>query len=296
VINTYLVRLTYTADINKPGCQITNIRFDREVARYLPGDMVSLSFDFHNLSDNDIYLHRIWLQAEWLRDEWYVMDVGDLVKSGQERPFSLTIQVPKEIALGEYELMFGVEKQYLPATGYQGENLAVEWSEPVIIHVKKPLNGTKVFISHSVHDIVLIRQLAQELDNNGYTPIIAEDIPEPGVELMEKFQEKIRDAKVFLVVLTKNSVESEWVRKERAYAKQLKKLIIPLKEEGLSVDDPVEWIKFSRDEEPGIITLRVISAISNRLEKDALQSTSGATLVLGFALLGIPLLFAALSD
>ena len=260
-----------TSNTNELGWEITNIRFNRKGRRYLPGDQVSLAFNFHNLSDNDMYLHRIWLYADWLPDKRQAIDVGDLVKSGQERPFSLRIQVPKDVTLGEYDLRFGIEKQYLPATGYQSEDFSVESREPVIIHIKKPLNGTKVFISHSVQDIALIRQLAQRLDNNGYIPIIAEDIPEPGVELMEKFQEKIRDATVFLVVLTKNSVESEWVRKERAYAEQLKRLIIPLKEQGLSVDDPVEWIEFSRDEEPEIIASRVISAISNRLKKDTPQ-------------------------
>jgi len=282
-----IIHLTYTADINKSGWEITNIRFDRERPRYLPGDMISLSFNFHNLSNSDIYLHRIGLTAEWLRDEWYVMDVGGLVKSGQERPFSLRIQVPEDIPLGEYELMFGVEKQYLPATGYQSENLPVEWSEPVIIQIKQPLNGIKVFISHSVHDIAAIRQLAQELDNNGIEPIIAEDVPEPGVELTEKVQEKIREATVFLVVFTEQSIRSKWVRKELEYAEQLKKPIIPLKEEGLPlpVDDfPIEWIEFSRNEEPQIIASDVISAIVNRLKKDAPQF-AGVAAVLGVALL-----------
>jgi hypothetical protein len=274
----------YTADINKPGWQITNIRFNREGARYLPGDIVSLSFNFHNLSNNDIYLHRIGLNAEWLPpDKWQVIDVRDLVKSGQERPFSLTIQVPKDITLGEYELRLGVEKQYLPTIGYQSEHLTVEWSEPVIIHIKKPLNGNKVFISHSVHDIAMIRQLAQQLDIYGFEPIIAEDIPEPGVKLTEKIQEKIREATVFLVILTEHSIRSEWVKKELAYAEQLQKPIIPLKEESVAVNSPIEWIEFSRNEKPEIVASKIISAIDNRLKKNAPQIAPNDVAVFAFA-------------
>jgi len=293
----------YTSNINKLGWEITNIRFNRKGRRYLPGDQVSLAFSFHNLSNNDMYLHRIWLYAEWPTDEWQAIDVRDLIKSGQKRPFSTTIQVPKDITLGEYELRVGVEKQYLPATGYQDEYLSVEWSKPEPIHIKKPLNGTKIFISHSVQDIALIRQLAQELDNNGYTPIITEDLPEPGLELAKKFQEKIKEATVFLVVLTKKSIESEWVRKERAYAEQLKKLIIPLKEKGLSIYDPIEWIEFSRNEEPEIIASHVISAISNRLKKDAPQAAPvinaqlrNVIFILLLSFILVTIFFAALSD
>jgi len=276
----------YTTDINKPGWQITNIRFNREGARYLPGDIVSLSFSFHNLSNNDIYLYRIGLNAEWLPSgKWQVIDVRDLVKSGQERPFSLTIQVPKDITYGEYELRFGVEKQYLPIIGYQGEHLTVEWSEPEIIHIKKPLNGTKVFISHSVHDIAMIRQFAQQLDINGFKPIIAEDIPEPGVKLTEKIQEKIREATVFLVILTEHSIRSEWVKKELAYAEQLQKPIIPLKEESIAVDFPIEWIEFSRNEKPEIVASKIISAIDDSLRKNAPQIASNDAKVFAFAVL-----------
>ena len=140
-----------------------------------------------------VYLYRIGLWSEWLKtNEWYVQDVKNLVKPGQKRLFSFSIQVPKDIPLGEYEVRFGIEGQYLPVVGYQSQSLSVEWSEPIIAHIKYPLKEIKVFISHSVHDMHLIRQLAQQLDNYGIEPIIAEDTQEPGVRLMEKFQEKIR--------------------------------------------------------------------------------------------------------
>ena len=135
-----------TSNINELGWEITNIRFNRKGARYLPGDQVSLAFNFHNLSDNDIYPYRILLNAKWLHDKWQAIDVGDLVKSGQERSLSLRIRVPEDVTLGEYDLRLRVEKQYLPGTGYQSEDFSVELREPVIIYIKRPLNGKGIYL------------------------------------------------------------------------------------------------------------------------------------------------------
>ena len=258
---------TYIAEVSKPEWYITDIKFNREEPRYLPGEKISLSFNFRNASNMDVYLYRIGLWIEWLKpNEWYVQDVRDLVKPGQKRFFSFSIQVPEDITLGEYELRFGIEKQYLPVIRYQGQSLPIEWSEPIIVHIKYPLKEIKVFISHSVHDKYLVRQLAQQLDNYGIEPIIAEDIQEPGVKLMEKFQEKIRAATIFLVIFTEQSIRSKWVIEETNYALQIRKPIIPLKEESIKVDLDIEWIEFSRYEKPEILSSRIINAIETRLK------------------------------
>jgi len=266
VYKVYRSIKTYIAEVSKPEWCITDIKFNPEGPRYLPGENISLSFNFQNTSNMDIYLYRIGLWIEWLKpNEWYVQDVRELVKPGQKRFFSFSIQVPENIVLGEYELKFGVEKQYLPIAGYQGQSLSTEWSEPIIIHIKYPLKGVKVFVSHSVHDIHLVRQLAQQLDNYGFEPIIAEDIQEPGVQLMEKFREKIREATIFLVIFTDQSVRSKWVIEETNYARQIGKPIIPLKEESLKIELDIEWIEFSRYEKPEIFASKIINAIESRL-------------------------------
>jgi len=119
----------------------------------------------------------------------------------------------------------------------------------------------------------------------GFEPAIAEDIPEPGVELTEKIQEKIREATIFLVIFTEHSIRSEWVKKELAYAEQLQKPIIPLKEESIAVDFPIEWIEFSRNEKPEIVASKIISAIDDSLRKNAPQIASNDAKVFAFAVL-----------
>ena len=169
--------------------------------------------------------------------------------------------------LGEYELRFGIRGQYLPVVKYQDQSLQVRWSEPEIIHIKYPLNGIKIFISHSTLDMPLIRQLEQYLDNYGFEPIIAEDIRSPGMLLREKFQAKIREATIFLVLFTENSIRSKWVIEETNYALQIGKPIIPLKEESVKINLDIEWIEFSKYEKPEIIFSRIMDGINNCFKK-----------------------------
>jgi len=212
------------------------------------------------------YLSEIGIWVEWLKSyEWYAQNVKDLAKSGQKRFFSFLIPVPDGISLGEYELRFGVKAQYLPVIEYQDQILQVQWSEPEIIHIKHPFNGVKIFISHSTQDMTLVRQLEQHLDNYGFEPIIAEDIRTPGALLREKFEEKIREATILLVLFTEESITSKWVIEETNYSLKIGKPIIPLKEESVRIKLDIEWIEFSKYDKPEIIFSKIMDGINNRL-------------------------------
>ena len=97
-------------------------------------------------------------------------------------------------------MIFGVEAQYLPSTEHQP--LQTQWADPLVFHVKRPLTGVSIFFSHSTKDMTLVRQLEQQLDNNGVRVIIAEDKSEPGIELKRKFESKITESTIFLALLT----------------------------------------------------------------------------------------------
>lgn len=267
---------TYITQINKPDWYVTNISYNKLNKRWLPGKKISVSFYFENTSGKDIYLNRMGIWIEWLKsDEWYVQEVKALVKTGQKRFFTFLITIPEDVALGEYELRFGIEGQYLPVVEYQDQSLQVQWSEPEIIHIKRPLTGTKVFISHSTLDMPLIRQIEHHLDNYGLKPIIAEDIRTPGVVLKEKFQAKIREATIFLVLFTENSIKSEWVIEETNYAYQIGKSIIPLKEDSIRIESDIEWIPFSKYEKPEFTFSKIMDGINSRLQNTPLGANIG---------------------
>lgn len=231
--------------------------------RWLPGQNASIHFSFKNTSNRDIYLYRIGVRLEWMKDpyEWFAQEVKDIIKPDQKRFFTFLLPIPKDIALGEYETLFGIEMQYLPVSSHMDQSLQTQWSEPMIFHVKQPFTGTKVFISHSTEDLQIVRELEKRLDNYGVQGIIAEDIPKPGAVLEKKIEAKIRESTIFLAILTEESVRSKWVVWEAEYAQRIGKPLIPLKEKSLSYESSIEWVEFSKHENADTIFRKVMESI-----------------------------------
>ena len=250
--------------------------------RGLPGNRITMNFDFENRSDRDLYLNKVGLEMEWLDPHtWYVQDVKDLVKPGRKQSFSVIIDIPRNITLGEYMLRFGVDGQYLPARDSLGHQPQTEWSEPIIFHVKHPQTGTKIFISHSTLDVHLVSELEKRLDNYGIIPIIAEDIPSPGAELNKKFQDLIKSSNIFLAILTEDSLRSNWVIKETNYALGLGKPFILLKDEAVTLTTTREWVSFSKHDSSDLIFQTVMSSINKVHSGGSLNEQGSQVLALG---------------
>jgi len=254
---------SYTVPISPPEWFIENITPSH--LRRLPGQKISISFFFKNNSKKEMYLYRIGIHPEWMENpnEWFAQEVKDLIRPNQKRFFTFLLQIPQNTPLGEYEILFGIEAQYLPVRSYTDQELQTQWSEPKIFHVKHPLIGKKIFISHSTVDTQIVRELEKRLDNYGYQAIIAEDIPKPGAILEEKFKAKIRESTIVLAILTEDSIRSKWVLLETEYAKQIGKPLIPLKEESLIIESSIEWFVFSKSWDPDRIFQKVMEAIKN---------------------------------
>lgn len=261
VYKVYETIKSYMVPMNRPEWVIENIR--PMPLRLLHGQKASISFSFKNTSDKDIYLYRIGIRSEWMKDpyEWFAQEVRDLIKPNQKRLFTFLIPIPKDATLGEYEILFGIEAQYLPVTSYTDQSMQTQWSEPLVFHVKHPFTGIKLFISHSTEDLQIVRELEKRLDNYGVQVIIAEDVPEPGVVLEEKFKAKIRESTIFLALLTENSMRSKWVVMETEYAQGIGKPLIPLKEKSLRYESSIEWAEFSKYETHDSIFQIVMEAI-----------------------------------
>jgi hypothetical protein len=109
----------------------------------------------------------------------------------------------------------------------------------------------KIFISYSRKDMDFVRKLAGDLEKAGYD--VWWDITDlrGGDDWVRQIPEAIRLSQFFLVILTPDSVESEWVRKEYTQALSLHKKIIPI----MLVPGPVpfalntiNFINFARGE------------------------------------------------
>lgn len=86
----------------------------------------------------------------------------------------------------------------------------------------------KIFISYSRKDIDFVRKLAGDLDKAGYD--VWWDITDlrGGDDWVKTLPAAIESSQYFIIVLTPNSVKSEWVQKEYTQALSLHKKIIPL--------------------------------------------------------------------
>lgn len=92
----------------------------------------------------------------------------------------------------------------------------------------------RAFISHSSEDNKFVRTLKDDLEVNGITTWVDEDELDYGDSLIEKLQNALEDSSHFIIVLSPNSVSSDWVKLELNKAKMLKrteilKKIIPIK-------------------------------------------------------------------
>jgi len=72
----------------------------------------------------------------------------------------------------------------------------------------------KIFISHSSQDKALARRLFGDLKTMGYNPWLDEMEIQVGECIVSKIDDGIRDSRLLIILLSKNSVNSDWVEKE----------------------------------------------------------------------------------
>ena len=103
---------------------------------------------------------------------------------------------------------------------------------------------SKVFISYSRKDIDFARKLAGDLESAGYD--VWWDITDlrGGDDWVRVIPEAIKSSQYVIVVLTPDSIESDWVRKEYTQALSLRKKIIPVMLVPCSVPFALNTINF----------------------------------------------------
>jgi len=68
-----------------------------------------------------------------------------------------------------------------------------------------------VFISYSSKDRGFVEQLVKDLRDNGIEPWYDQSEMLPGDSLTQKIGEAILDSDFLVIILSPNSIESEWV-------------------------------------------------------------------------------------
>lgn len=91
-----------------------------------------------------------------------------------------------------------------------------------------------IFISYSDYDKDKVDLIVLELDGNTkFFPIVIASKREPLKPLAQKVTDGIKQAKVILPILTKNSIPTQWINQEIGFATALSKRIMPIVESDL---------------------------------------------------------------
>ena len=86
-----------------------------------------------------------------------------------------------------------------------------------------------IFLSYSHKSRKLAGELKEGLESFGLTVFLAHEDLKPSVPWRREILKNLRQCDVFIPILTKGFIESEWTDQETGFALALKKKIIPVK-------------------------------------------------------------------
>jgi hypothetical protein len=122
----------------------------------------------------------------------------------------------------------------------------------------------EIFISYSDFDKNKVSLIVKELKGNTtFSPIVIAANREALKPLVQKVSDGIIRAKIFLPILTKQSISAQWINQEIGYANALNKRIIPIVDEEI-INDLKGFIHKQFDL-PYIFTSNVIKSQENKI-------------------------------
>lgn len=133
-------------------------------------------------------------------------------------------------------------------------------------------NPYQIFISHAHQDNKFAKRLATDLQKKGWQTWMAPDDIRPGEKWVEAINRGLAESSIFILILTKEAVNSRWVRSETDVAIHMEHggeiSLLPLVLESV-VTPPMwrayQWIMFSEDYNDGFYQLiRELSSDTNK--------------------------------
>ena len=125
--------------------------------------------------------------------------------------------------------------------------------------------GNYVFISYSTKDLNRIVPLARELEKNDFSVWLDKWYLEAGKVWAKDIEKAIKNAGVFLVILTPNSVDAEAVMSEIITAQEQRLPIIPVKMGECSAPIPIKSLQYILYDEHNVAA--TVHRISDALSK-----------------------------
>jgi hypothetical protein len=98
----------------------------------------------------------------------------------------------------------------------------------VTVRVYKRKRPVRIFLSHSYEDTAVARKIRDLLFQHLSVQVFLHDDLSAGENWQSKLQKELRDAEVFVALLTPNSIADSWLLQETGAAWGLDKPIIPI--------------------------------------------------------------------
>lgn len=148
--------------------------------------------------------------SDYFRDFYQDNEGSSITKSALARDLVEYCEQRDSMASLQANLQRVREKTYL-----------AQFEHVVVAEVKtQPRNRQQVFLSHAHEDVDFAKRLAQDLREAGLSVWMTPDSIQPSEQWASAIERGLDESKIFLVLLTPNSVKSRWVRKETLYALQ----------------------------------------------------------------------------
>jgi hypothetical protein len=162
--------------------------------------------------------------------------------------------------------------------------------------IRSPKNATlsamvkapRFFLSHSMLEISEVEKLRETIAGLGVSVYLAENDPQPGVNLAAKVLGEIKASDAVIVLLAAGGASSPWVQQEIGAAMAAGKLVVPIVQTGIDVKMAglagLEYIQVDFAS-PGDAAMTVSSALEplvrKHSEKQARQEQQDMLIALG---------------
>ncbi len=240
---------------------------------YPPGTAAQTIFTLTNQSGADLYVFQARVRPEWLPpNQWIPTSITKLLSPSASLPVRLIVPIPAEVELGEKELVFGIQGQWVGPKS-ASPSTEVTWMSPMIIRVQRPRTGVKVLLSHSVSEMSWVSRLETTLEDNGVAtevaPATAHAAPAHSVET----------ADILVAVITDPS-RLEAALQEISHAKNASKQLVLLRDRSLAAVVPaafagLPWVDVDFSLGKATILMYPFGALNKAIEQPRLSLGSG---------------------
>jgi len=150
----------------------------------------------------------------------------------------------------------------------------------------------RFFLSHSMLDASEVEKLQETIVGLGVSVYLAENDPQPGVNLAAKVLAEIKASDAVIVLLAEGGASSPWVQQEIGVAMAAGKLVVPIVQAGIDVKMAglagLEYISvdFASPGDAAVIVSSALEPLVRRhAEKQARQAQQDMLVALGLVAL-----------